>query len=189
MALRWGFKSEANSIAREIRAELALSSTAPLDPWLLATHLGISVVPLTELSTEAPLAAVRFLRLDKRAFSAVTVFRGHKRVIVINDTHHPRRQASDLAHELAHGLLLHEPTNTFDASGARLWNEDMEEEASWLAGALLISDEAALHIVRTGLSIREAARTYGVSAPMIQFRINMTGAKARIQRAEKYRIR
>lgn len=28
MALRWGFKSEANSIAREIRAELSLSSTA-----------------------------------------------------------------------------------------------------------------------------------------------------------------
>jgi hypothetical protein len=44
MKLRWGFKSEANAIARDLRRELGLALTDPLDPWRLAAH---SVFPLS----------------------------------------------------------------------------------------------------------------------------------------------
>ena len=52
-----------------------------------------------------------------------------------------------------------------------------EEEAQWLAGALLISDEAALSIVRRKLSLQDAAQLYGVSVDMIRGRMNVTGAR------------
>jgi Zn-dependent peptidase ImmA (M78 family) len=188
MALRRGFKSEANSIARDMRTELGLRSAAALDPWMLAQHLGIDVLRLSHFQAETPTAAQRFLQIEKGAFSALTVFDGHKRIIVINDAHSGWRQASDLAHELAHALLLHEPGPAFHDDGIRNWNEDMEDEAEWLAGALLISEEAALTIVREGLSVRDAARKYGVTPRMVQFRMNVTAARVRVERAEKYRL-
>ena len=69
----------------------------------------------------------------------------------------------------------------------RAWDEDEEDEADWVAGALLVSDEAAVAIVRRGLSIRDASRLYGVSVRMMQFRINVTGARKRVERAGRYR--
>lgn len=47
---------------------------------------------------------------------------------------------------------------------------------------LLITD-AALTIVRNGLSLEDAAMRYGVSKHMVQFRANMTGARRRVQTA------
>jgi len=187
MGLRWGFKSEANATAREVRAELGLSTAAPLDPWKLAEHLAIPVVGISTMTAEARTAVIRLTKIDPRSFSAVTVFRGYRRVIVVNDAHSRRRQASDIAHELAHSLLLHEPAPAFDGDGVRAWDEDEEDEADWLAGALLVSDEAAVAIVRRGLSIRDASRLYGVSVRMMQFRINVTGARKRVERAGRYR--
>ena len=164
-----------------------MSTAAPLDPWKLAEHLAIPVVGISTMAAEARTAVVRLTKIDPSSFSAVTVFRGYKRMIVVNDAHSRRRQASDLAHELAHCLLLHEPRPAFDGDGVRAWDEDEEDEADWVAGALLVSDEAAVAIVRRGLSIRDATRLYGVSVRMMQFRINVTGAHKRVERAERYR--
>ncbi len=138
MALRRGFKTEANQIAREVRAELGLCLVDPLDPWALARHLAIPVVPLSHFRGAAAEAVHHFHRVDRGAFSAVTVSDGSRRLIVYNDGHSLGRRASDLAHELAHALLLHRPGPALDHRGCRRWNGEQEEEASWLAGALLI---------------------------------------------------
>lgn len=179
--LRRGFKTEANGIAREIRLELGLKVVDPLDPRVLAGHLEIPLVRLSELRKDAPAAVQHFLSLDTAAFSAVTVFRGPARLIVYNDGHTDGRQASNLAHELSHALLLHPPTPALDHRGCRNWDPEVEEEASWLAGALLISEEAAIAIARAGMSLDDAAERYGVSRPMVQFRLNVTGARKRVR--------
>lgn len=189
MKLRWGFKSEANTIARDIRRELGLGVAAPLDPWRLAAHLDIPVVNLSSMKAEAGNAVVQFTRKDREAFSAVSVFRGYKRLIVVNDVHSRGRQASNIAHELAHSLLWHEPAPAFDGDGVREWNAEQEEEAQWLAGALLISEEAALKIVRHKLSLEEAAQLYRVSVDMVRGRINVTGARKRSTLAPRNRPR
>jgi Zn-dependent peptidase ImmA (M78 family) len=180
MALRRGFKAEANQIAREVREELGLRWTDPLDPWALARHLEIPVIPLSRLASAAPDAVQHFHRVDRGAFSALTVFDGPRRLIVYNDSHSGGRRASDLAHEIAHALLLHRPGPAFDQGGCRRWDGEQEEEANWLAAALLISEEAALHIARTNQPVDEAARQYGVSQPMVAFRLNVTGALRRV---------
>lgn len=183
MKLRRGFKTEAESIAREIREELKLTSVELLDPWVLAEHLAIPVLPLSSVTQLAPEVVRRFQRSDRSAFSALTVFDGTKRLIVHNDAHSKRRQASNLAHELAHALLLHPPTPPLNEHGCRNWNEEIENEANWLGGTLLVPEEAALFIARNGWALAKAAEEYGVSDDMIRFRLNVTGARRRVQRS------
>lgn len=183
VALRWGFKSEANALAREVRHELKLRPADPLDLWALAHELDIPVETLSSWESSAPLAARHFAGVEPDAFSAVTVFRGRRRLIVHNDAHTKGRQASNLAHELSHALLQHPPTPALDDRGCREWDQDMEDEATWLGGAFLISEEATLLVARQSLSVAEVAQRYGVSEPMVRFRLNVTGAITRVARA------
>jgi Zn-dependent peptidase ImmA (M78 family) len=185
MALRRGFKTEANEIAREIRAELNLKSAEPLNPWRLAEHLAIPIIPLSAWRRHIPEAVVHLSEIEPESFSAVTVFFGTKRVIVHNDAHSRGRQAADIAHELAHALLGHPPSAAIDERGCRYWNEDLEDEADWLSGALLVSEEAALAVALSKQSVPEAARVYGVSKAMMQWRLNVTGAYQRISRYKR----
>lgn len=180
LKLRRGFKTEANAYARELRAELGIRPHAPLCPWQLAEHLEIPVVPLSEFQNEIPEAVRLLTKQDKKSFSAVTVFDGTRRLIVHNDSHDPLRQASNISHEISHGILQHLPDEVFNKCGCRNFNQEYEDEANWLGPALLISEEAALHIVKTGMTIDEAVEHYRVSKPVITMRINVTGARKRI---------
>ena len=182
MPLRWGFKAEAHRIARDVRMELALDASAPLDMRQLAKHLGIPAVGLRTLRKTEPEAVHQLTVVDSGAFSAVTLCDGSWRFIVYNDAHARTRQASDLAHELAHALLQHPPRAALDRFGCRDYPLDDEEEATWLGAALLVSEEAALSIVRRGVPIEEAAREYAVSSDMMRFRLNVTGARRRLRK-------
>lgn len=182
MALRRGFKTEATSTAGEVRTELGLSPVDRLDPLDLANWLDIPVISLSELADRhSPIR--HLLDVEPKAFSAVTVFRGIERTIVHNDAHSAGRQNSNLAHELAHGLLMHPPTPALDDRGCREWNQDIEDEAGWLAGCLLVTEDAALKIARGHWTKEYAADQLGASLPMIQFRLNATGAFKRVARA------
>jgi Zn-dependent peptidase ImmA (M78 family) len=186
VAYRRGFKSEANAIAGEVREELGLRMLERLDPWVLADHLAVPVVALSDYAADAPGALAHLGQEEPEAFSAVTVFRGTRRMIVHNDFHSAGRQASDVTHELAHALLHHPPTPALDDRGCRFWNRDIEDEANWLAGALLVTEDAALWIVRAGMPLPEAALRFGVSTKMVQFRLNVTGAGKRVARARRF---
>ena len=180
--MRRGFKTEANAIAREVRAELSLPPSSPLDVWTLADYLEIPVLPLSNFNVDAPNAADLFMNEGEAVFSGVTVFCGSRRTIVFNDAHVKGRQANDIGHELSHGLLLHPPTPPIDGRGCRLWDSEVETEADWLSGALLVPEEAALLIARRGWTMPYAAAQYGVTPKMVQFRMNVTAAKRRVKR-------
>jgi IrrE N-terminal-like domain len=180
--MRWGFKTQANRTARELRGELGLGTTDLLDPWKLAAFLDIPVIGLGELATAVPGAVGHFQEIEPGAFSAATVFAGRRRVIVHNDAHSAGRQASNVTHEVAHGVLLHEPIPAFGEHGCRTWRDDVEDEAQWLAGVLLVTEEAAIAVARRDIPIDLAASRYGVSEQMMRYRLNMTGAFRRVRR-------
>jgi Zn-dependent peptidase ImmA (M78 family) len=180
VALRRGFKTEANDIAREVRSELNLALIDPLDPWILACHLEIPVYTLSSLKDYSSFAFHQFSCIDTACFSAVTIFIGRARYIVHNDYHSLGRQASNLAHELAHALLHHPPTSALNDEGGRNWDQTMEDEANWLGGSLLVSEEAALMIAKKKWSHSQAAEYYKGSEEMIRFRLNVTGALKRM---------
>lgn len=185
MAYRRGFKTEASSLAMEIREELRLGPFDRLDALSLAQHLQIPVLSLTELS-DAGSPILHLVTEEPEAFSAVTVFCGPRRTIVHNDGHAPTRQNSNLAHELSHALLLHPPSPAMDDRGCRQWNPDIEDEASWLSGILLVTEPMTIAIARNKFTEEEAARRLGVSRQMITFRLNVTGARKRVSRAKEY---
>ena len=183
MVLRKGFKSDAAALAREIRHELEISQMDRLDPHQLAMHLDIPILPLSALSPDTLPGARHFLSLEPGAFSALTVFDGHRRTILHNDSHSKARQNSNLMHELSHGLLLHEPSPALDSiTGCRNWNDLNEEEADWLAGELLVTTEMALAVARGQLTKWQARDSFGVSEAMLRWRVNKTGAVRRVQR-------
>lgn len=182
MTFRRGFKKETNEYAKEFRAELRRKPFESLCPWDLAEHLSIPVIKLSQLN-DVDDAVEHLTIVDQKVFSAVTVFKGRKRLIVHNDSHHPRRQAANISHELSHAVLGHSPTPPFTDSGERFLDtkiQEVENEANWMGPALLISEEAALYIVRQEIPLQEAVTLYGVSQQLIQMRINVTGAKKRV---------
>ncbi len=183
--LRRGFKAEANRLAREIRRDLRLNAADPVDPRALAQNLAIPLVPLSALKKDAPAVVRQFSQEESGVFSALTMFYGTRRAILYNDSHSPGRQASDIAHELSHALLQHPPEVAIDHRGRRNWNQNLEDEATWLAGALLISDEAAIEIAKNQMSTDVAAVAYGVSEQMIVWRLNVTAAVHRVGLSRK----
>lgn len=177
-----GFKSRANSISAQVRLEMGLDLLDRLDPYRLADHLAIPLMPLTELSNVHPEHLHHVTNVEPSVFSAVTVFRGAYRMVVFNDKHPATRQANTITHELSHALLQHPPHFAVDhATGCRVWHDKLESEATFLSGALLITEAAALHLVAASVSIVEASRTYGVSTQLVSYRLNVTGARSRGQ--------
>lgn len=183
MGLKRGFKTDANWYAREMRRELGLTPRCPLCPWKLARHLDFKLSSLKEFEVLAP-EVVAYLRsaAGQKDFSAITLFDGLVRWIIYNDGHARKRQAADIAHELAHGLLLHPSKPPFDGNGSRHYDAEKEAEANWLGPALLISDEAAVWIIEEEMTLHEASDYYSASIHVVRMRLNVSGAAIRVAR-------
>jgi Zn-dependent peptidase ImmA (M78 family) len=186
-ALRRGFKTEAEEYAKDFREELGLEEDAPLCPRRLAKHLEIPVYPLDLFKDAIPEVVSCLQGRERRSFSAATVFRGRRRAIVYNDANSPGRQASDIAHELAHGILDHPPGPPLSEDGCRNFDRPLEDEANFLGPTLLIPKPAALRILWRGMSLAEAASEYGVSEAVVRMQLNLTGARFIFERTRARR--
>jgi IrrE N-terminal-like domain len=173
MSLRRGFKAEANRISLRLRRDLGLAPHAPIDLVAVAKPLGAHVVALSTFAKELPNEVHHLTRAEPGAFSAATVpLPNGQRVIIINDSHKPGRRNSNLAHEIAHLALGHEFTLPIDTTGCRLIDRDVEDEANWLGPNILISNEAAMYIVRQAMDETAACQIYGVTSAVLRMRIN-----------------
>lgn len=150
---------------------MGLAPIDPLDPAEVCAFFDIVLLKLSEVGGDFS----SFLGTDRSSFSAVTVPCGWSTAIVHNDSHHPHRRRSNICHELAHCFLGHECTPPLTESGERVRDGGIEAEANFLAGALLIPNEAAVHLVRSGL-IPSARDIYGVSQVMLDYRLRVSGA-------------
>ena len=167
-----------------LRDQLGLGPIDPIDLGCLCDHFDIIVVPLRDLRDEdGRVPGLHFLGEGASTFSALTMPVGPRRVIVHNDCHGESRQRSNIAHELAHCFLGHPLTPPLLENGDRARHSGLEEEAAFLGGALLVPNEAACHVVRMGLNLDGAAREYGVSRVMLEYRIRMSGAQRIAQRS------
>lgn len=180
MALVRGFKARANRIAVDVRIKMGLPDHAPIDPEAVCDHYEIVLEKLSEVAPGSP-----FLNKYQDAFSAVTVPRGIVTAITHNDSHHPHRQHSNICHELAHCFLGHESAPPLLDDGSRSRDSVQEEEAHFLSGALLITNEAANRIMSMGLYY-QAEHIYGVSKVMLDYRLRVSGALKRYERRMGY---
>ncbi|MCR9293806.1 MAG: ImmA/IrrE family metallo-endopeptidase [bacterium] len=172
--LRYGFKTEAESHARELRKEMQIQEDQPICPWALAEHLAIRTCAISKYRQLEPKAIDYLIEIAAAGFSAVTLFfgrHGTRRIIVYNDGNARTRQTADIAHELTHAILGH--------SASKMFQDDAisEEEAKWMGPCLLIPMPAAMRIVRQSVPESVAAREFGVSPQLMRMRLNASGAR------------
>ena len=174
-----GFKAQANRTAVGIRRQMGLAETDPLDPRDVLSMLSVPVLALSGFQTVCP-EAVHGLMPRQNGFSAMIFpVGGGQRLVVHNDAHSPARQNSNLAHELSHILLAHQPEAVCIGDLGRESGSLVEAEAAHLGGCLLVPNEAAHQIMARRIGHRIAAYEYGVSEDMIEYRLRMSGALRR----------
>src|SRR5262249_44805072 len=120
------------------------------------------------------------------AFSACTFCPEPGRtVIVYNPISEEARRNSDVAHELAHVLLEHQLTQLQNVAGISFFSCDtrQEDEAVWLAGCLLVTRDLLLRDLKRKRTPEAIARACGVSGEMVEYRINVTGARIQLARS------
>lgn len=175
-----GFRANSNRIAIRVREKLGLSATSAIDPRKVCEAFDIALIPLSAL----PVDSTEFRTVNQSAFSALAFDAGIQKVIVFNDCHHMYRVNSDICHELAHCFLGHPSLQLLAADGDRSHVKRLEEEATCLSGYLLMTNEACHQVVQTG-RIAEAMTIYGVSQPMLDFRLRKSGAHIIQQRRQR----
>nr|WP_255714102.1 ImmA/IrrE family metallo-endopeptidase [Pelagibacterium xiamenense] len=142
----------------------------------LAEHLEIPVRPLSTHDGVPDEIKTFWQTNGEDTFSGVTINDGTYKEIVYNDFHHPRRQNSDIAHELAHIVLGHTLTAPIKANGERDYDRAIEEEAKWLGATLLLPKKALIHVILNGMPIEAVRDEYGVSESLYRFRAQVTDA-------------
>jgi Zn-dependent peptidase ImmA (M78 family) len=186
--VRRGFQAAADRLAADIRQrDLHLGVHDRLDPRALADEHGIMVVPITALAAEGadPASIHQLTVTDPGSFSAGTLFVGTTRLIIFNPAHSDGRQANSVAHELAHFFLEHAPGPAIGPGGCRVWVQEMEDEADLLAAILLVPRETALACARVGLPHAIGAARFGVSAELMQWRTDHSGASHQARAAAR----
>lgn len=179
MPLPRGFITKCEKTAHELRMALGLEQHAFLNPRQLAAHLGIKIWTPEEIPGMDPSVIHQLLRADASSWSAVTLTIGHRAVIIINSSHSAARKNNDLAHELAHIILKHEPTQMFCmADGTMMiahYKRDYEDEADTLGHTLLVPRDSLHHFLKLGHSDSQLADHFGVSMQLLTMRKNKTG--------------
>lgn len=186
MPLARGFKADAERRALALWTELDAALTEPLDLGACAASIGARIVMADTL---VPVARLRELEdLQQWSFSACTFDVAGAPVVVLNPLRTRGRQRADCAHELAHLLLRHE-MRVPERIGDHVFftgNPDQEDEAGWMAGAILLPRQAVLKAVLRGMDAPALAEHYQTTEEMSRFRMNATGATVQAARRRKF---
>lgn len=169
-----GFKAEAERYAEEFRSDLGLESHDPLCPKRLAKHLEVPIFGI--MANECLPSAIQdyWASHPDDPFSGLIIADGSYREIHHNDANHPRRQNSDLAHELAHIVLGHDTETPIKPNGERAYDRNIEEEAKWLGAALLLPKKATVFMVMNNYERSQIEDEYQVSWQLFQYRVRVT---------------
>jgi Zn-dependent peptidase ImmA (M78 family) len=187
--MKRGFKAEAERLAVRLRRELAVPAAARLDVRKLAHHLGIKVREAQELVPEALLRQLN--EFQPGCFSAATIYLPNGEIVAVVNTVDvtDARTDSDLAHEIAHVLLRHQPSRVDRLGDLTFFDCDPEQEAeaNWLSGCLLLPRTLVLTEARQGLTAEQIAKKHKVSNEMARFRLNASGVHFQVARSRRTR--
>jgi IrrE N-terminal-like domain len=189
--LERGFKSWAERTATSLRTELGLRPSDLLRPLDLATYLETLLWTPHDVPNLPSDVLDQLVQKDPWGWSAVSILQDGTAVIIYNPRHSPGRQSSDIVHELAHQILGHEPARlimSHDGSFVmRSYDQKDEDEANWLAWALLLPREGLVVCKRRRLTPEQIAERFGVTETLVKFRLRMTGVESQFSASSLYR--
>ena len=187
MAFARGFKARCENMAETIRRELGRRPYDVVSATELAAYVGARLIAPSDIPGMSESSLRVLLKDDREDWSAATISDASELPIVIyNPANSLGRRSSDIAHELAHVLLRHEPSKllfTPDLTWAfRSYDGPAEAEAAWLSGCLLLPRPALLQIAEMDLSETEAAARYVVSEQLLGYRKAVTAVTRQLER-------
>lgn len=176
MPLRRGFKAESERRAVALWQELDQPFDQPFDLDRCVDSIGGRIVMADRLVPRARLEQLE--EIQPFGFSACTFEVDDKPVFVLNPLRGLGRQRADCAHEVSHVLLRHEMRvpERLGNSVFFVGNSDQEDEASWLAGCLLLPRQAVTKAAFAGMDAKAVAEHFQTTLEMARFRMNATGA-------------
>lgn len=185
-----GFKSWCENTSLRVREELGMHSTDPLAHEVMAQFLEVKLFAPDEI-IDLPDEVRLVLRKEGDNWSAVTISAVGRDAIIYNPLHRGGRRSSDVMHELAHVFIGHTPATVLLTQDRdlvlRSFNREQEDEANWLAWALLLPRPAVLQILNTNVDPESACERYGISSDVLRFRTNVTGAALQVGRRSSTR--
>jgi Zn-dependent peptidase ImmA (M78 family) len=147
----------------------------------LAEHLGVIIKTPNEIEGLSKESSELLLNGEASTWSAVTLSLGDKHVVIYNPSHAKSRQSNDIMHELSHIIIGHQPQQMHSYELGLLlrhYNADQENEADWLAGTLLLPRDALVKIKFSKMDHDQAAKFYGTSKRLLDWRLNSTGVNS-----------
>lgn len=182
--MRRGFKANAEKLALQHRSNVRLSVRDRLDPREFLRSVGILVWEPADIPEIDPEHLHQLTVVDPDSWSGATIREGKKTLIIVNSEHPPQRQANTLMHEWSHIELRHKPSRADRSDGGLLllsdYPKELEEEADWLAGCMLLPRDGLLHHCTAGCDAQAIANHYGVSRQLATWRIGKTGIKRQL---------
>jgi Zn-dependent peptidase ImmA (M78 family) len=183
--LQRGFKTKAEAISEQMRAQLGLGPIDALCPWKVAEHLGIHVFDVKDLSVPAN-DVEHLTNAGSDSWSGFAIRESGLVGVVLNTGHQKPRLRNTLMHEISHIYLKHVGSRVdISESGLLLvsdFSRDQEDEANWLSGALLLPREALLTARRAKQSVSQICEDFGVSSELCNWRLRMTAVDMQLKR-------
>lgn len=184
--MRHGFKAQCERRAVELRKKFGLPPESGLSAAAVAADRGVTVWSTEDVPGVAKKDIDQLTIADPSSWSGFTMLIAGRHLVLINPAQSLARRNSVTMHELAHIELGHALTNAGITADGMLvpgtFNREQEDEADWLAGAMLLPRPALLWMRRRKLSDDDASDHFSVSMEMLKWRIRMTGIDVQIRR-------
>lgn len=159
--------------ALEIRRFAGLVADERLDPFNLASLLKLRVVSLSEIDGLSESVRDHLSAGGGWSGGLTEPMEDGSRVIVINHTHSPGRQAATLMEEICHSLLGHRPSRISGAG--RSYDKAIEDEAYGVGAAALVPYQALSEALTRGEPPYMIAKRLGVTHALVEYRMRVLG--------------
>lgn len=180
-----GFKSWSERAALSLRRDLNVTVIGRVDPFDIAAHIGVALWTPRDVPELPENIITQLLETDPWSWSAVGLVHTDSPLVIYNPRHSAARRASTIMHELAHVLLEHVPGKVvLSADGTmavREHDSKQEEEANWLAGAVLAPRDGLIELKARPMTSEAIAETYGISKSLVDYRLRMTGVESQLR--------
>jgi len=182
-----GFTRWIEGQAQGVRQLAELAPSARLDPWAFAEALDVLVRFPADIPGLDPGDLEHLSSMDDRRWSgASAVLPNGVLAVLLNPLHSPARNSVTIMEEICHVYLGHKPSlssSTADRLVIRDFRPSDEKQAYAVAAAAILPAPRLELLLSRGVGIQELAAGEGVSQPLVNYRLNVTGLRSRLRRS------